>query len=79
MNALNIEERAKKIIAKVFKKSLDDVSPSTLLREDLRAKSMNFMELQALLENEFQIELPMGKVSKAKSVQDIIDIVAEFI
>lgn len=75
---MNIDEKTIAIIAKVFKKGISEVTPFTLLREDLKAKSMNFMEVQALLENEFQIDIAAGKVTKVKSVQDIIQIVKEY-
>lgn len=70
-----IEQRVINTVATVFKREATGLSPETDLGKDLQAKSMNMIELQAVLEDEFEIELPLDSVMRAKTIGDFIDIV----
>ncbi|MFZ3150827.1 MAG: acyl carrier protein [Anaerolineaceae bacterium] len=74
-----IEQRVITVIATVFKKEEKDLSGETFLVKDLQAKSMNMIELQAVLESEFEVELPLYRIMRAKTVSDLIVIVNETI
>lgn len=69
------EQRVIEVIATVFKKEESELSGNTDLVKDLQAKSMNMIELQAVLESEFENELPLYGVMRAKTVGDLIDLV----
>ncbi len=69
------EERVKEAVAKVFHKEVTEVSPNTRFVEDLLAKSVNFVELTAILEYEFGIAIPLAKARRAKTVGDIISLI----
>ena len=71
-----MEEKIIAMIAKLFNKNPGEISGSTLLKEELNAKSMNLLEISAMLENELGIDMPMDKIFKVKSVQDIIALVS---
>jgi acyl carrier protein len=70
------EEKVKEMIAKMFNASAKNMDRNTQLVKDLLAKSMNFMELQALLESEFSVDLPSQSVMRAKTVGDFVDLVS---
>jgi acyl carrier protein len=71
-----IEEKVKDIIAKMFNANAKSMDRDTQLVKDLLAKSMNFMELQALLESEFGVDLASQSVMRAKTVGDFVDLVS---
>jgi acyl carrier protein len=72
---MTTEQRVIEVFATVFKKEGSELSRDTNLVKDLQAKSMNMIELQAVLESEFEIELPLDGVMRAKTIGDFFDIV----
>ncbi len=70
-----IEERVKEAVAKVFHKEVTEVSRNTRFVEDLFAKSIQSIELTAMLEYEFNIEIPGGQAKRAKTVGDALDLI----
>lgn len=72
-----MEQKIIEILARMFHKNAADLSGETLLKEDLNAKSMNFLEISATLENELGIDIPIDRITKVKSIQDIFDFVKE--
>ncbi|MDY6879634.1 MAG: phosphopantetheine-binding protein [Desulfatiglans sp.] len=70
-----IEERTMKCVAKVFHKDTSQVGRETRFVEDLFAKSINIIELSALLENEFDIEIPGAEARKNKTVGEAIELI----
>lgn len=75
----NVDQDVIKVFAVVFKKEESELSRDTDLGKDLQAKSMNMVEIQAAMESEFEIELPLSGVMRAKKIGDFIDMVAEAI
>ena len=72
-----MEQKIIAILARMFNKDAADLSGETLLKEDLNAKSMNFLEISATLENELGVDIPLDRITKVKSIQDIFNIVQE--
>ena len=72
---MTTEQRVIEVFATVFKKEGSELSRDTNLVKDLQAKSMNMIELQAVLESEFEIDLPLDRVMRAKTIGDFFDIV----
>ncbi|MDY6851524.1 MAG: phosphopantetheine-binding protein [Thermodesulfobacteriota bacterium] len=70
-----IEERTIKWVAKVFRKDVSQISRDTRFVEDLLAKSINIIELSALLENEFDIEIPGATARKNKTVGEAVELI----
>ena len=70
-----IEERVKEAVAKVFHKEVTEVSRNTRFVEDLFAKSIQSIELTAMLEYEFNIEIPGVQAKRAKTVGDALDLI----
>jgi acyl carrier protein len=69
----SIEERVKKIICEQLEVKEEEVVPSASLVDDLRADSLDAVELVMALEEEFEIEIPDEEAEKIVTVKDAID------
>ncbi|MBS7648814.1 MAG: acyl carrier protein [Nitrososphaeria archaeon] len=66
----SVEERVKEIISQVFNVRVEDLKDDTNFVIDLRAKSADIVELLALLEDEFKIEIPLAEAIRNRTVGD---------
>ena len=66
-----IFEKVRKIICDQFDLEEDDVTPETLLEDDLEADSLDLVDLVMSFEDEFQIEVPDEDLENIKTVGDI--------
>lgn len=74
-----VEERVKEAVAKVFRKDVSQISRETCFVRDLFAKSLNIIELTAVLENEFGIEIPRYEARRRKTVGEAIDLIGNLL
>jgi acyl carrier protein len=76
---LKIEDRiadgVMKAVARIFRKDVSELSLNTRFVEDLHAKSVNIVELIAVLQNEFQVEIPMMKARRQKTIGESINFI----
>ncbi len=72
-----IFEKVRKIICDQFDLDEDDVTPETLLEEDLEADSLDLVDLVMSFEDEFHIEVPDEDVENIKTVGDIVKYIEE--
>ena len=70
-----IAEGVMKAVARIFRKDVSELTLNTRFVEDLRAKSVNIVELIAVLQNEFQIEIPMMKARRQKTIGESISFI----
>jgi len=75
LNDQTIEERVEHVVAQVFKKEPGEVKPETRLLEDLFAKSIDIIELTAVLENEFNVEISGTDSRKALTVGQFANLI----
>ena len=73
MDIAEIEEKVKEILLDVLPISEEDVVPQASLIEDLGASSTDLVEIAALLENEFDLEIPDKDVQSVATVQAAVD------
>jgi len=73
------EERVKAAVARVFHKEITELSRDIRFREDLLAKSVNVVELTAILEYEFNIEIPRKRARLAATIGDVIDLIEDLL
>ena len=64
-----------KAVARIFRKDVSELTQNTRFVEDLHAKSVNIVELIAVLQNEFQIEIPMMKARRQKTIGESINFI----
>ena len=70
-----VEERVMQAVARVFHRDVSQLSRDTSFVKDLMAKSLNIIELTAVLENEFNIEIPGAEARRRNTVGEAIDLV----
>ena len=73
MNQEEIEKEIKKIVALEFKKNENELSRDIRFLEDLFAKSIQIVEMCALMEMKFDIEIPLSEVRENKTIGQAID------
>ena len=72
-----IDQRVKDIIVEQLGVKPDQVTPEAKFIEDLGADSLDTVELEMALEEEFEIEVPDDQAEKLQSVGDVIKYVEE--
>lgn len=70
-----IEDRVKEVVARVFHKDVNQLNRDTRFVQDLYAKSLNIIELIAVLEDEFDIDIPSAEARKRRTVGEAVDLV----
>jgi acyl carrier protein len=68
----DVAQKVIEIVAEVFKKNKDELTCETRFVEDLHAKSVQVIEIIALMESEFNIEIPFVEARKNKTLEDVI-------
>jgi acyl carrier protein len=74
------EEILEKIIkraSELFKKSPGELSADTKFVEDLKIKSANYVQIIAVLEDAFDVEIPFMEFRRKKTLGEAADYVAQ--
>jgi len=71
--SMTIEQRVKKVILDSLDVKEEEVTNKASFVEDLRADSLDTVELVMALEEEFDMEIPDEEAEKIKTVQDAVD------
>lgn len=66
-------EKIKSIIAEQLDVEIDKIQPETRLVEDLKADSMDIVEMVMAFEEEFDISIPDEDAEKLSKVQDVLE------
>lgn len=70
-------DRVKKVVVDQLNVEPDEVTPEATFVEDLRADSLDMVELSMAFEEEFQIDIPDEDAEKIKTVQDACNYIDE--
>ena len=54
-----------------------DITPDTLIKDDLAVDSLDLYELIIALEEEFNVELPEERMNDVEAVDDVIHVLKE--
>lgn len=65
-------EEIKKVIAEQLSVDEDTITLETSLVEDLKADSLDIVEMVMELESEFDVEIPDEELSAMKTVKDVV-------
>ena len=68
-----IESKVKKIIEEKLSVNADQITNEAKFAEDLKADSLDTVELVMALEDEFGLDIPDEEAEKIRTVQDAID------
>ncbi len=63
--------------AEVFKKNAAELSADTDFVADLKAKSVNYVQIIAVLENEFDVEITFMQFRRKRTLGEAADFVAQ--
>lgn len=77
MSNSNIEQRVKQIVAEQLELNEAEIANSSEFVTDLKADSLDTVELVMAFEEEFGAEIPDEQAEKLKSVQDVIDYITK--
>jgi acyl carrier protein len=69
----NVEEKVKKIIEEKLSVNADQITNEAKFAADLKADSLDTVELVMALEDEFGLDIPDEEADKIKTVQDAVD------
>ena len=69
---LNIEDRVKAVLAENLGEKIENIILEARIEDDLRADSLDFIDLVMAIEEEFGLEIPDEEASKLTTVKDII-------
>lgn len=68
-----IEQLVIKVTSRVFKKDVNCITPENRFIEDFKAKSLSYFAFQSLLEEEFNVDVNITNIKKAKTVSEVIE------
>jgi len=71
-----VEAKVKKIIEDKLSVNTDQITNDAKFAEDLKADSLDTVELVMALEDEFGLDIPDEEAEKIKTVQDAIDYIS---
>ncbi len=70
-------DRVKKIVVELLNVDAEEVTPEASFGEDLRADSLDMVELSMAFEEEFQIDIPDEDAERIKSVKEAVSYIDE--
>lgn len=70
-------DRVKKVVVEQLNVEPEEVTPEATFVEDLRADSLDMVELSMAFEEEFQVDIPDEDAEKIKTVQDAVNYIDE--
>ena len=73
---MSVQEKIKRIIAEQLGVDEEDVKPEASFVNDLGADSLDLVELIMAMEEEFDIKIEDEEAEKIKTVQDVVDFIA---
>ncbi len=76
-NTNDIEKRVKQIVAEQLEVNESDISNTSEFVTDLKADSLDTVELVMAFEEEFGAEIPDEEAEKLKTIQNVIDYISQ--
>ena len=76
MDKAEIQAKVCSVLAEHFDKDASTLSGGTRFREDLDADSLELMEVNLQLEEEFEISIPEEEMEDVKTVGEAVDLIA---
>jgi len=75
----DIDQEARKIIAKISQRDINEVTPDKLLFEDLCLDSLKGQELLSRLSQKYNIDIPDEKLAEIHTVNDVADLIKSYL
>ena len=71
---VGVEAKVKEVLLEILDIKEDEIVPTARLIDDLKAASIDIVDILAALENAFDVEVDEAEVMKLQTVQDAIDV-----
>jgi acyl carrier protein len=71
---MNIEQKVKEILLDILDIKEEEIVPSATFIDDLKATSIDLVEILTAFQNAFDINIDESQASKLRTVQDAIDL-----
>lgn len=70
----NVEERVKEILLSILDVKPEDIVPTASFIDDLKATSIDIVEILTALQNAFDVNISDEEAGKIRTVQDTVDL-----
>jgi|FLYN01.1.fsa_nt_gi acyl carrier protein len=71
---MNVEQQVKDILLEILDVKEEDIVPTATFIDDLKATSIDLVEILTAFQNTFDINIDDTQAAKLKTVQDAIDL-----
>jgi acyl carrier protein len=71
---VGVEAKVKEVLLEILDIKEDEIIPTARLGDDLRAASIDIVDIVAALENAFDVDVDEAQFIKLRTVQDAIDV-----
>ena len=68
-----VEAKVKEVLLEILDIKAEDIVPTARFVDDLRATSIDLVEIVAALQNAFDVEIGEAQVARLRTVQDAVD------
>ena len=72
---LHVEAKVKEILLEILDVKEEEIVPTATFIDDLRATSIDIVEILTAIQNTFDVNITEAEASKIKTVQDAVAIV----
>jgi acyl carrier protein len=69
----NIAETVKVTLLEILDIEEEDITPTATLSDDLKATSIDMVEIVTMLQNSFDVNIDEAEVARLRLVQDVVD------
>jgi acyl carrier protein len=70
---MNVEEKVKEVLLEILDIKEEDIVPNARFIDDLKATSIDLVEIVTALQNTFDVNIDETQVTKMQTVQDAVD------
>jgi acyl carrier protein len=72
---MDVERKVNEILLEILDIKAEDIAPTATFIDDLKATSIDLVEIFTALQNAFDIDIDEAHVAKVKTVQDATELV----
>ena len=69
----NVEAKVKEILLEILDVQEEDITPTASFIDDLKATSIDLVEIVTALQNTFDVNINEAEVARLRTVQDAVD------
>ena len=71
---MGVEAKVKEVLLEILDIKEEEIIPTARFSDDLKATSLDIVEIIAALQNAFDVEIDEAQAMKLQTVQDAIDV-----